>query len=138
MIVQLANFATTFSLPSQPTDLVAIGSMQLRQNSRQLHCLVTKRIRYILHQFDSRLRRNLQLASEPKLWLDSSKDVVVKCHLQLATAIPKKKMNIIEGSLEVRLPTYLKMERTDREKVRRQREDKRWTRSKREKSDERV
>ena len=36
----------------------------------------------------------------------------------------KKEMNIIEGSLEVRLPTYLKMERTDREKVRRQREDK--------------
>ena len=50
----------------------------------------------------------------------------------------KKKMNIIEGSLEVRLPTYGKMERTDREKVRRQREDKRWTRSKGEKSDERV
>ena len=47
-------------------------------------------------------------------------------------------MNILEGSLEVRLPTYGKMERTDREKVRRQREDKRWTRSKGEKSDERV
>ena len=90
MIVQLANFATTFSLPSQPTDLVAICSMQLKKKLATA-ALLSQSESDILHQFDSRLRRNLQLASEPKLWPDSSKDVVVKCHLQLATAIPKKR-----------------------------------------------
>lgn len=136
MIVQLANFATTFSLPSQPTDLVAICSMQLRKNSRQLHsCHKANQPFYInltavcAGIFNWQVSQNFGLTARRTLWSS------VTCSWLQPY---QKKMNIIEGSLEVRLPTYGKMERTDREKVRRQREDKRWTRSKREKSDERV